>query len=174
VIWPPVDLLRDKPDGLFCLFSESCQWYSYNFKLTIFVYVTQESFYFSNMAKKKKGPAPGTLYKNVRRTQMGMRLASLRRTRGLSQVELAALTGLTQRAVSYYERESETIPSHHLQKIAKALSVSTDEILSHKPDQKDIEANRAFLRRLEIAKTLPEPKQKILSDMIDEMTGKKG
>ena len=117
--------------------------------------------------KKKKGPAPGTLYKNVTRTESGKKLAALRRSRGLTQSELAKRTGLTQRVISYYERESETIPSQHLRKIAHALNVTTDKILGYETEPTNLEINRAFLRRLEIAKTLPPKKQKIINDLID-------
>jgi transcriptional regulator with XRE-family HTH domain len=126
------------------------------------------------MAKRKKGPEPGTLYKNVKRTQLGMKIAALRRERGITQIELAQQAGLTKRIVSYYERESETIPSIHLQKFAQILRVPTDALLSNAPKMEDLNVNRGFLKRLEIAKQLPIKEQKIISDMIDSLAEKAG
>ena len=122
------------------------------------------------MAKKKKGPTPGTLYKNVRRTSLGIKIAALRRERGLTQQALAEKTDLSKRMISYYERESETIPSNHMQKIAISLGITVDALINHTPSQTVLETNRGFLRRLETAKTLTTKDQKIISDIIDSLT----
>jgi transcriptional regulator with XRE-family HTH domain len=124
------------------------------------------------MSKKKKGPAPGTLYKNVKRTSLGMKIAALRRERGLTQQALANKADLTKRMISYYERESETIPSNHMQGIASALGVAVDALINHTPSHAVLEVNRGFLRRLETSKTLPAKDQKIISDMIDSLATK--
>ena len=124
-------------------------------------------------SKKRKGPAPGTLYKNVKRTELGMSIAAFRRERGFTQQTLADVTGLTKRMISYYERESETIPSNHMKKIASALKVSIDDLINRKPTNSVLTLNRSFLRKLEVAKTLPEKEQKIISDMIDSLARKK-
>ena len=130
------------------------------------------SAYFLHMPSKKRGPKPGTLYKNVKRTDLGVRIAALRRERGLTQERLAKRAGLSQRAISYYERESNAIPVDRLRRIADALHVSIDEFLKRVPPAAELKANRAFLRRLELAKTLPPRAQKILSDMIDTLAEK--
>jgi transcriptional regulator with XRE-family HTH domain len=124
------------------------------------------------MSRKKKGPAPGTLYKNVKRTSLGTSIAELRRERGLTQQVLANKTNLTKRMISYYERESETIPSNHMQKIAEALNVQVDELINHTSSPTILEINRGFLKRLELAKTLTLKDQKIISDMIDSLASK--
>lgn len=119
--------------------------------------------------KKRKGPAPGTAYPNVKRSKIGEKIACLRRERGISQVQLAEKTGLTARMVSFYERETDDIPPIRLEKIAKVLGTTVDELLNGQAKRINLEVNKAFLRRLELAKSLPAQKQKILSDMIDEM-----
>ncbi len=124
------------------------------------------------MKKSKKGPAPGTLYKNVKRTEMGTNIAALRRKKGLSQQALGELAGISKRMISYYERETVTIPANQLKKIANALNVAIDEIVNHQPEKTILEANRAFLKRLEIAKTLSVKDQKIISDLIDSLAEK--
>jgi transcriptional regulator with XRE-family HTH domain len=123
--------------------------------------------------KRRKGPAPGTAYPNIKRSRIGAKIACLRRERGISQVQLAEKTGLTSRMISFYERETDGIPPMRLEKIAQVLGTSIDELLNGEAKTINLEVNRAFLKRLELAKTLPEQKQKILSDMIDEMSGRK-
>lgn len=90
----------------------------------------------------------------------------------MTQQALADKTDLTKRMISYYERESETIPSNHMQKIASALGVAVDDLINHKPSSAVLDVNRGFLRRLETAKTLPTKEQKIISDMIDSLAVK--
>jgi transcriptional regulator with XRE-family HTH domain len=119
--------------------------------------------------KRKTGPKPGTLYKNVTRTEIGIKLAALRREKGISQQTLAERTGLTKRVISYYEREAKTIPSNNLQKIAKAFNVEVDLLLNHEVQKSVLKQNRAFLKRLEKAKNLPPEKQKLISDLIDNL-----
>jgi transcriptional regulator with XRE-family HTH domain len=51
----------------------------------------------------------------------GKRLVALRQQRGLTQVQLAKATGMTQRAISYYETEAELPASAALITLAKVL-----------------------------------------------------
>jgi DNA-binding XRE family transcriptional regulator len=57
----------------------------------------------------------------------------LRQARGLTQVQLAKATGMTQRAISYYEIEAEFPPAPALITLSQALEVSTDELLGVQP-----------------------------------------
>ena len=58
----------------------------------------------------------------------GERLASLRKTAGFTQIELAAELGVSQRMVAYYESPAATPPANLLPQIAAALGVSIDEL----------------------------------------------
>ena len=122
--------------------------------------------------KKKRGPAPGSMYYEIERTELGKRLAALRRERGLSQSDVAKKTDLTVRIISFYERNAANIPLDRLVKLARVFSVSIDEIAGYEPPASTFTTNRAFLKRLELAKRLPPHQQKILSDMIDTMVEK--
>ena len=62
----------------------------------------------------------------------GQRLVTLRQERGLTQVQLAKATGMTQRAISYYETEAELPPSPAIITLASILEVSADELLGLK------------------------------------------
>jgi ribosome-binding protein aMBF1 (putative translation factor) len=61
----------------------------------------------------------------------GARLAELRQARGLSQDELATLVDVSRRV--YYEVQSAQPPGALLVDLARALKVSTDELLGVKP-----------------------------------------
>ncbi len=59
----------------------------------------------------------------------GPRLTRIRKARGLTQVKLAEAAGTTQRAISYYENDAGVPPSSAVISLAKALEVSTDNVL---------------------------------------------
>jgi transcriptional regulator with XRE-family HTH domain len=58
----------------------------------------------------------------------GERLASLRKSAGFTQVELAAELGISQRMVAYYENPDAAPPANLLPQIAAVLGVSIDEL----------------------------------------------
>ena len=95
-------------------------------------------------------------------TSFGERLQSIRKARGLTQVQLAEAAETTQRAISYYETESGFPPA--VIGLAKALHVTTDELLGLKPPkvapvEDDSEARRQW-KRFQMIATLPERGQK--------------
>jgi len=59
----------------------------------------------------------------------GERLARLRQEAGLSQRDLAAEVNISQRMVAYYEKQTTHPPTHLLPLLAKALGVSSDQLL---------------------------------------------
>jgi transcriptional regulator with XRE-family HTH domain len=77
----------------------------------------------------------------------GERLARLRKAAGYTQVELAAEIGVTQRNISYYEAETQHPPGSLLLAIAKALGVTTDEMLGAIPIRKAARAGSSRLQR---------------------------
>lgn len=66
-------------------------------------------------------------------SSFGPRLATLRKARGLTQVQLAEATKTTQRSISYYENDDGVPPSSIVMVLAQALQVSADELLGLKP-----------------------------------------
>lgn len=85
----------------------------------------------------------------------GHRLRELREAAGLSQAKLAELTGVTRNAVSQWEA-NETQPStRRLSKIAKALRVRIDEIMTSPDQSRDRVLNAAerLFDRLGIAES---------------------
>ena len=84
-------------------------------------------------------------------TGFGARLAALRKAAGFTQVELAAELGISQRMAAYYESPRATPPANLLPAIARALSVSIDDLYGHAPPKKRLvkqEGDSRMRRRL--------------------------
>jgi transcriptional regulator with XRE-family HTH domain len=98
----------------------------------------------------------------------GKRLARFRKERGYTQVELAEKIGILQNLVSAYERDSLRLNADMVVRFAKALDVSSDELLGL-----DTATNRGkklslkILRRLNKIEDLPAAQQKVLFKTID-------
>lgn len=100
---------------------------------------------------------------------IGKRLAFLRKMRGITQVELAEQLGMIQALVSDYERGKLRLHGGLIVAFAKALRVSSDEILGLKTTNgfgpfKD----RRFLKRLEKIDKLPRRDRQVLLATIDK------
>ncbi len=96
-------------------------------------------------------------------TTFGERLASLRKTAGYTQVELAHELGITQRMVAYYEAPNAPPPAHLLPQLAETLGVSVDVVLGVVEPRrvKRLATNRLERRLLEIEKLEPKAKRQI-------------
>ncbi len=106
-------------------------------------------------------------------TSFGERLQNIRKARGLTQVQLAEAAATTQRAVSYYETEAGFPPAPAVVSLAKALKVTTDELLGLKPSktaaaEEDSEARRPW-KRFQMISTLPERDQKAVIRLINSL-----
>ncbi len=120
--------------------------------------------------KKRKGPKPGTLFKDVQRTKVGLNITAARRRRSMTQTQLAEKVGLDKYTISYYERKCQSIPLDTLSRIAEALNVSADFLLYGDATRADMSASKALLTRLEKAKTMSPEKQKLIIDLIDNLS----
>ena len=100
-------------------------------------------------------------------TDFGKRLVALRKKAGYTQVELAQELGVTQRMVSYYEGQSEYPPAAMLPKLAKLLSVTTDELLGIAPLKKSRQPDTRLLRRFQQIEKLPTKERRQLVQVID-------
>jgi transcriptional regulator with XRE-family HTH domain len=106
-------------------------------------------------------------------TSFGERLQAIRKARGLTQVQLAEAAGTTQRAISYYETEAGFPPAPAVIDLAKALQVTTDEMLGVKPPKverlhDDSEARRTW-KRFQMVTSLPERDQKAVVRLINSL-----
>lgn len=102
---------------------------------------------------------------NVEDGSFGRHLARIRKSRGLTQKELAEHIGLTRRMVAYYEAESEHIPTGLLPSIAKVLRVSADQLLGLKDIKiKAPEISMKLQSKLNIIPKLPHKERKAVLD----------
>ena len=107
-------------------------------------------------------------YVSATLADFGKRLAQLRKDAGYTQKELADEIGATRRVIAYYETESEHPPANLLVDLAKALNVSTDELLGIKPTkQKVTKTDNRLQRRFQQIEKLPAKERRQLVQVID-------
>lgn len=120
---------------------------------------------FLAMGRRKYEAAPG----------FGKRLIAMRRLRGMTQVQLAEAANTTQRAISYYETTGNYPPAPALIALAKALSVSTDELLGLKSVKSDARAEdpetRRLWRKFQQVAALAEKDQRAVIRLINSLAG---
>lgn len=123
--------------------------------------------YNANTMARKKYP----------RSNFKTRLRSIRKDRGFTQVQLAKAIGSTQRAISYYENETQFPPAPVLVDLARVLKVSVDELLGIKPakiEKQDPETRRLW-KKFQQIQTLPVKDQRAIIRMVNSLvnSGKK-
>jgi len=100
--------------------------------------------------------------------EIGERIARLRKARGMTQAELAQQIEVSQNVISNYEAGTVRLSADMAIKLAKALKVSTDELLGVKnSSENEALPSRRILRRLARFDTLPKRKQDALLQTID-------
>ena len=107
-------------------------------------------------------------YVNEALADFGQRLAQFRKNAGYTQKELADEIASTRRVIAYYETESEHPPANLLVDLAKALNVTTDELLGVKRvKQKTAKTDSRLQRRFQQIEKLPANKRRQLIQVID-------
>lgn len=114
------------------------------------------------MARKSKTEAP----------LFGQCLAACRKTRGLTQEELAARLGVSVSLINYYERRTKNPTADVLVKLSEILNVSTDELLGKKLTVSKPGPIPKIERQLNELQKLPAKKQKLVSELIDTVIQK--
>jgi transcriptional regulator with XRE-family HTH domain len=107
-------------------------------------------------------------------TAFGKRLFALRKTRGLTQVQLADALGTTQRVISYYETEAELPPSTAIIPLARVLEVSADELLGLKPTETNSNSSvqkQRLWKRFQKMDVLPTKDQRAVIRLINSLAG---
>ena len=74
------------------------------------------------------------------------RLARLRKSRRLTQAQLAKAVGVSQGLISFYERSTKEPVASIVARLAQALGVSTDDLLGVKPGKPINDMDRETLR----------------------------
>ena len=101
-------------------------------------------------------------------TDFGRNLATARQAAGLTQMQFARMVGLSQQMVDYYERRASNPTAEFVQKAAKTLGVSVDELLGVKPLQKAKPGPASKLqRKIDQIRHLPPAKQNAILQVLD-------
>lgn len=102
---------------------------------------------------------------------VGQRLSRLRKERGYTQKQMADKMGLIQALISEYERDKMRLHAEMVVRFARALVVSTDEILGLKTDRRKVIKNPSLkiVRRLDRIASMPPAKQKAFLQTIDAL-----
>jgi len=110
--------------------------------------------------------------KSVNKLSFGKRLVQIRKSKGLTQVELGKRIGVSQRIIHHYENKSEYPPTQKLIELAHALGMDVDDLLGIKNNG----SNEAFqdikptlAKKLRRASKLPPHDLKALSTFIDAL-----
>jgi transcriptional regulator with XRE-family HTH domain len=111
-------------------------------------------------------------------SEFGERLMRLRIARGLTQTQLADAIDSSQRAISRYETIAEFPPTHVVVQLARALDVTTDELLGFKPPKKigvgngggphDPETRRLW-KKFQQVRGLPEKDQRAVIRLLNSL-----
>jgi len=98
----------------------------------------------------------------------GERLARLRKARGYTQTELGEILGLSQRMMTYYEREGGRPPARLLGQIAETLGVAVEKLLGLKPiADKPAPRNTRMWRKLREIEKLPASDRRAVIRLVD-------
>lgn len=99
--------------------------------------------------------------------KFGEKIARLKKDRKISQIELANVTGISRDAISKYER-GDVLPSvEYAKRIAYALGVSLDYLVSEE-EQPD-ELNPEAVKRVKEIQALPDSEREKLFSVIDAL-----
>jgi transcriptional regulator with XRE-family HTH domain len=108
--------------------------------------------------------------------QLGQRIATLRKARGLTQVQLAEHMGVAQQTLAHYEAGRLRLLAGALPRLADELGVSVEDLLGEskaKPRGKRGPAPK-IQQQLEQISSLPKAKQRFVSEMIDNVLAQAG
>lgn len=109
--------------------------------------------------------------KTEEKMSFGQKLAKIRKAKGLTQTELGARIGVSQRIIHHYENKAEYPPSPKIIELAHALDMSVDELLGL--DNGEVSAyqniNSKLAKRLRLASNLPSHDLKSLVTFIDAL-----
>jgi transcriptional regulator with XRE-family HTH domain len=103
----------------------------------------------------------------------GERLARLRKAAGFSLREFAAEVGISHRMLVYYEKHSEHPPTHLVPQVAKALGITTDQLLGVDEVKDNGKRHDSRLwRRFSQVEKLPTPQRKQIVQILDAFLGR--
>jgi len=123
-------------------------------------------------ADRMTAPPAVTLMRRTRPAEtFGQRLLRLRQARGYSQRELGDRVDVSQRMMTYYERQAAHPPAYLLPRLAEALGVTVDELMGVRPvkEQPATPRNTRLWRKLRDIEKLPPGDRKAVLKFVDAL-----
>lgn len=110
----------------------------------------------------------------TKRESFPARLTQIRKAKGLTQYDLADMTGISHRMIVHYEKHSKKMDPDIVIRLAKALKVSIDELMGYKPtmEKEPPVKNRRLLKKLKAFDELSPDNQKAILKHLDALSGK--
>ena len=106
--------------------------------------------------------------------ELGQRIATLRKQRGLTQTALGETLGLGQTVIASYEIGRRRVPVSLLAPLAKALSVSSAELLEVEPEPGKRGPVPKLQRQIDQVSRLPRTQQQFVSKFLDTVLQQPG
>ena len=97
----------------------------------------------------------------------GQRMSKFRNKAGYSQRDLAKETGISQRMIAYYEKQTQHPPTHLLPVLAEALGVSADELLGIKTNSKGQKKDMRLWRRFSQIEQMDTKEKRQILQLLD-------
>ena len=101
--------------------------------------------------------------------QLGGRIAELRKSKNITQIQMAETLGVAQQTFNCYESGKRRIPVSALSTIARALSISIEELLGEPANQRSNKRGPApkLQKQFELITQMPRTKQQFVINMLD-------
>ncbi|WP_330985467.1 MULTISPECIES: helix-turn-helix transcriptional regulator [Enterobacterales] len=106
--------------------------------------------------------------------QLGTRIAQARKEQQLTQTQLAEQLGIAQQTMAHYEGGKLKVSAALLPQLAQILNLSLDELLGLPTQGRSGKRGPAsrLEQQIEIISQLPRTKQKLVSEILDNVIGK--
>ncbi|UIL81648.1 helix-turn-helix domain-containing protein [Escherichia coli] len=107
--------------------------------------------------------------------QLGARIAQARKEQQLTQTQLAEQLGIAQQTMAHYEGGKLKVSAALLPQLAQILNLSLDELLGLPAPRRSSKRGPAsrLEQQIEIISQLPRTKQKLVSEILDNVIGKR-
>ena len=106
--------------------------------------------------------------------QLGARIAQARKEQQLTQTQMAEQLGIAQQTMALYEGGKLKVSAALLPQLAQILNLSLDELLGLPAPRRSSKRGPAsrLEQQIEIISQLPRTKQKLVSEILDNVIGK--
>ncbi len=107
--------------------------------------------------------------------ELGARIAELRRSQGITQIQMAETLGVSQQTVNSYEVARRRVPASSLPALAKLFKVSIEDLLREDmPKSPGKRGPRSKLQQqVEVLNHMPRSKQRLAIDMLEAIIQQK-